>query len=160
MIFSEVCPNGVVLDANFIVSLIQVDPIVRRFARYLAGARVSTVILGETFYILKKNTITVTEPQVEKALSGLGVLVEPVSIEVPRKFNFLKSIDSLRIAEQRKQGLSGRDVKSLSLGDLVCLGYASEVGLPVLTNEMHWFTLGKHGLTTTLLNYRDPQITF
>jgi PIN domain nuclease of toxin-antitoxin system len=156
--FLQSCPDGVVLDANFVVSLIEVKTEARRFAPHLKQARISTINLGEAFYILRKNTSSVTEAQVEQALTGLGVTIDPVPIEVPRMFNYLKSIDKPRIKEQQKAGLTGRDVKSLSLGDLTCLGFAAHTGLPVLTGDMHWFTLARHGLTTTLINYWDLNV--
>lgn len=160
MIFSKVCSNGVVLDASFVVSLIQVDPLARRFAPHLRQSVITAVNLGEVFYILKKNTKEVTTDQVEKALSSLGVLVEPVTIEVARNFNSLRTKDGLMAEEQRAAGLSGNDVKKLSLGDLICLGHAMHVGLPVLTGDKHWSSIVKYGANFKILDFRDEQITF
>ncbi len=49
-------------------------------------------------------------------------------------------------------------MKSLSPGDMCCLSHALERDLPVLTGDQHWLTLGAHGLTLRIFDFRDPAL--
>ena len=49
--------------------------------------------------------------------------------------------------------------RSLSLADLTCLAYATEVGLAILTGDRHWSTLAPHGLTVATFDFRDLEVT-
>lgn len=156
--FSQVSPNGFVVDASLIVGVIQGLPEARRFAPLLKSAFTSSVTLGETFYIIHRRAPKTTHVVIESAMVGLGVTVEPVSIEIVRHFNALKDIDGLRVTQQLSQGVLPVNLKKLSLGDMICLGQAMTLNLPVLTGDKHWLTLSEHGLGIDLWDFRDPQL--
>lgn len=69
----------------------------------------------------------------------------------------LKRIDAASRAAQLAQGAA--PVKSLSLGGLCCLAHGLEHELPVITGDRHWLTLGAHGLTLPIFDFRDPAST-
>ena len=141
-----------------LVGLVQGLPEARRFTPVLMRATTNAVTLGETFYISIRRSPRATPALIESALLALGVAFEPVTINVARHFNELKRIDALRVAEQQKGGVANSDCKKLSLGDMVCLGQAISLGLPVLTGDKHWETLIPHGLNIPVMNFRDPSL--
>ena len=156
--FSQICPGKFVIDASVLVGLVQGLPEARRFTPVLMRATTSAVTLGETFYISFRRSPRATPALVESALLALGVAIESVTISVARHFNELKRIDALRVVEQQDGGVPHTDCKKLSLGDMVCLGQAISLGLPVLTGDRHWETLIPHGLSIPVMNFRDPAL--
>lgn len=97
---------------------------------------------------------------VESILIGYGITIEPFTVELARHFNELKEIDRKGREEQVTLGIPSKEIKRLSFADMACLSQANELNLPVLTGDMHWFKLGKHGLTTDLISLFDQNIVF
>jgi hypothetical protein len=62
------------------------------------------------------------------------------------------------VTQQLSQGVLPVNLKKLSLGDMICLGQAMTLNLPVLTGDKHLLTLSEHGLGIDLWDFRDPQL--
>jgi ribonuclease VapC len=153
----KVVPNGtVVVDASFLIDLIRSQPDAQRYLTVLGRSVVTSVNFGEALYKLGQSSTT-KPATIEKALTGNGLTVADVDVRVARKFLDLKEIDKKSTVAQERAGLG--PAKTLSLGDLVCLGYSLEHDLPVLTADRHWTTLGKQGLLVPVFDYRDPNTT-
>lgn len=153
MPIAKVVPGGTVaVDATFLIDLLRSQPDALRFLPVLSRAVVTTVNLGEALYKLGQSS-TSKPTTIENALTGPGLVIAEVALGVARRFLELKDIDKKSTAAQERAGLG--PAKNLSLGDLVCLGYALEHGLPVLTADRHWTTLSKHGLAVPVFDYRD-----
>ena len=147
-------PAGlVVLDASFLIDVVRRSKDVERFVPVLKRAEVTSVNFGEVLYKLGR-TSTVKQSVIENALVTTGLTVVDVGLPTVRRFLELKNIDAKSTTVQERSG-SG-PAKTLSLGDLICLGYAMERERPVLTGDRHWTTLGRHGLTVPVFDYRDP----
>lgn len=148
-------PGGEVLvDASLLVAILDNEPAALPFVAVLSRAIATSVNFGETLY--KVEQLSGVGPRlIETALLGLGLRVEPVGIAVARHFNDLKSIDTASRKAQRAARVSAGKIKSLSLADIVCLAFAIEERLPVLTGDKHWCTLRPHGLAVEVFDYRD-----
>ncbi len=154
---SRVVPAGpVVVDATLLIDVIRGGNAAKRFTRVLSRAEVTSVNFGEVLYKLGMAD-SLAPDEVEAALTATGLSVVSVNLGVSRRFLELKQIDERSRAAQRRAGATSP--KSLSLADIVCLGYAAETGYPVLTADRHWTTLGKHGLTVAVFDYRNPKTT-
>lgn len=146
-------PGPIVLDASFLIALLEGEEAAQRFAPTLARGIVPSVIAGEAFY--KLHTAAGIEPdQIEDGLRALGVALVDLPLAAARHFPSLKSIDAARRTEQK--AARDKSIQMLSLGDLCALGYAVAHDLPVLTADRHWATLRPHGLTVEVFNFRDP----
>jgi PIN domain nuclease of toxin-antitoxin system len=146
----------VVVDATLLIDVIRGQSAATQFTRVLGRAEVTSVNFGEVLYKLGM-VDSLTREEVEAVLTAMGLSVVDVNVGVSRRFLELKQIDERSRAAQRRAGAASR--KSLSLADIVCLGYAAETGYPVLTADRHWTTLGKHGLTVAVFDYRNPKTT-
>jgi len=150
-------PDGpVVLDASFLLALLDGEETAQRFAPILTRGVVPAVTVGEVFYKLHA-TADIDPAQVEDGLRTLGIDLVDLSVAAARHFPTLKDLDTLRREQQRTTGV--RPVQTLSLGDLCCLGYAAAAGLPVLTGDRHWATLQPLGLQIAVYNFRVPTDT-
>lgn len=150
-------PDGpVVLDASFLIALLDGEDTAQRFVPVLARGVVPAVTAGEVFYKLHA-TAGIDPTQVEDGLRALGVDLVDLPVAAARHFPTLKALDTRRREQQRTTG--ERPAQTLSLGDLCCLGYAATTGLPVLTGNRHWTTLQPLGLQTAVYNFRDPADT-
>jgi PIN domain nuclease of toxin-antitoxin system len=157
-------PDKVVLDASYLIPLLDSShshfDYVDRFKSRLSGSVASAVNLAEVFYILNQKSRRTTAAMVESILIGYGITIEPFTVELARHFNELKEIDRKGREEQVTLGIPSKEIKRLSFADMACLSQANELNLPVLTGDMHWFKLGKHGLTTDLISLFDQNIVF
>lgn len=152
-------PGGqIVVDASLLVAMSDREATATRFVPQLRRAVVTAVNFGETLYKLEQIS-GLAAVTVEATFIGLGVDVVPVSLPVARRFSELKAVDQSSRTAQRAAGLSKGRIKSLSLADIVCLGFAWESGLPVLTGDQHWTTLGPHGLPVRVFDFRDRALT-
>lgn len=157
MATARVVPGGpVVVDASFLIDLFRSQPEAQRFLPVLGRAVVTTVNLGEALYKLGQSTAT-KPATIEGALAGPGLTIVDVDVLVARRFLELKDIDEKSTTAQ--EGAGRGPAKTLSLGDLVCLGYALEHHLPVLSADRHWTTLANHGLGVPVFDYRDSATT-
>jgi PIN domain nuclease of toxin-antitoxin system len=150
---ARVVPEGTVaVDATFLIDLLRSQADAQKFVAVLGRSVATAVNFGEALYKLGQSSTT--KPAViENALTSTGLMIADVDLRVARRFLELKDIDKKSTVAQERAGMA--PAKTLSLGDLACLGYALEHGLPALTADRHWTTLSKHGLTVPVFDYRD-----
>lgn len=146
----------VVLDASFLIALLDGEDAAQRFTPMLPRGVVPSVTAGETFYKLHAGS-GVEPAQVEEGLRALGLRLVDLPVAAARQFPTLRALDAVRREQQRSRG--ERPLQTLSLGDLCCLGYAVVAGLPVLTGDRHWATLPPLGLGVDVYNFRDPAVS-
>jgi len=149
-------PAGPLLaDASFLLSVAAADPAAMRFVSVLARTTVTSVNFGEVLYTLARRAGA--DPELtEDTFRSLGVRIEAVEVDHVRQFALLKRVDLRSRAAQVTAGPV--QVRSLSLGDMCCLGFALSNDLPVLTGDRHWATLRQHGLTAPIYDYRDGHL--
>lgn len=146
-------PDGpVVLDASFVIALLDGEPAAQRHAAVLARSVISSVTLGEVFSTLHTAT-GVTPDAVQAGLLALGASLVDLPVAAAAHFPTLRAIDAARRAEQKT---GGERAATLSLADLAVLAHAITTDLPVLTGDRHWTTLKPHGLTVDVHLFRDP----
>ena len=152
-------PAGrILVDASLLVGIVEGYPEALPFIPVLSRSVITSVNFGETLYKLEQ--LSGLDPQdVERALFGLGLQVEPFGLAAARNFNKLKSIDAASRKAQLAAKVAPGKVKSLSLADMVCLSYGLDTKLSILTGDKHWCTLHKHGLTVAVFDYRNPSTT-
>jgi len=143
----------VVVDASFLIDLIRSQPDAQKYVAVLGRSVVTSVNFGEALYKLGQSSTT-KPVAIERAFTGTGLTIANVDVRVARRFLGLKEIDKKSTVAQERAGLG--PARTLSLGDLVCLGYALEHDLPVLTADRHWTTLVTQGLAVPVFDYRDP----
>jgi PIN domain nuclease of toxin-antitoxin system len=151
-------PGGrVVVDASYLLALADRNADAARFLAVRTRAVITTINFGEVLYKLAQ----VGRPavQTEQIFLGLGIKVDEVSLTDVRHFPTLKDIDAASRSAQHAAGLPTGAVKSLSLADMTCLGYALQRSLPVLTGDGHWLSLADHGLRLAVFDFRDPELT-
>jgi len=150
-------PSGeVVLDATLLIDLVRRRAPGPSYVSVLKRAKVTSINFGEVLYKLA-GASTTPASTIEAALLSTGLSVVDVDLGVTRRFVDLQAIDRGSAAAQQRGGVER--VKSLSLADMVCLGYALEYSLPVLTADVHWTTLSRQGLVLDIYDYRDPLTT-
>jgi PIN domain nuclease of toxin-antitoxin system len=146
-------PAGPLLaDASFLIGVADALPTATRFVSVLNRCVVSSVNFGEVLDMLARKTGRAAQVT-EQTFVRLGVKIENVGIDDVRAWPVLKDVDAASRAAQTAAGLS--KVKSLSLTDLTYLGFAEHRHLPVLTGDRHWTTLGLHGLSAAVYDFRD-----
>ena len=146
-------PGGeVVVDATLLIDIVRRRSPANEYLSVLKRARVTSINFGEALYKLAGSSTTPAKT-IEAALVATGLLIIAVGLDATRRFVNLKTINQKSIAAQERAG--AQRVSSLSLADMVCLGYALEHGLPVLSADVHWTTLSKYGLEVDVFNYRD-----
>jgi PIN domain nuclease of toxin-antitoxin system len=151
---ARVVPGGiVVVDATFLIDLFRSQPDAQKFVGVLGRSVATTVNFGEALYKLGQSS-SAKPAAIERALTSSGLTIADVDLRVARRFLELKDIDKKSSVAQGRAGLN--PIKTLSLGDLACLGYALVHGLPALTADRHWTTLAQSGLTVPVFDYRDP----
>ena len=146
-------PQGlVVLDASFVISLLDGEAAAQRYAAVLARSVITSVTLGEVF--AKVHTATGVAPeQVRDGLLALGADLVDFPVAATVHFPTLRTIDAARRAQQKA---NGEKAATLSLADLAVLAHALATDLPVLTGDRHWATLAPHGLSVDVHLFRDP----
>lgn len=150
-------PAGqLVVDASLLNGIADQNPVALRFSAVLARATITAVNLAETMYILARAGASPSE--VETTFLSLGLTVASFDLACARHVPLLKDVDKQSWQSQAASGTAATKRKKLSLGDLTCLAYASEHQLPVLTGDRHWTTLGRHGLTVPVFDYRDEHL--
>lgn len=141
--------GAVVLDASFVIALLQRHPGASALAHVLPRGVLTTVTAGEIFY--KIAATGGAEPdRIEAVLRAQGVRIAEVPLAAAHHLPQLRRIDAARRAEQKTRG---ERAAALSLADLCVLGYARSFDLPVLTGDRHWTTLASHGLGTPVHLY-------
>ncbi len=140
-----------VLDASYVIALLEGEPAAQAYAELLARAVLPSVTAGEVVY--KVHAASGLEPAtVEAGLVALGVDLVALPVAAARHFPALRAIGAARREEQRAAG--ERPLRVLSLADLCVLAHARHTGLPVLTGDRHWATLAPHGLDVDVHLFR------
>jgi len=138
-----------VLDASFVLAVLQRDPRTTELLDCLPGSVLLSVNLGEVFYkVYEKSGLAPT--QVEPVLRAFGVDLVDLPAAAARHFPALRAIDR---AARTSAKAAGAKAGNLSLADVSVLGYARETGLPVLTGDRHWTNLRDHGLDVVVHLY-------
>ncbi len=152
-------PAGLlVADASFLIAVAERDPDAARFVSVLERCQVTAVNFGEVCYKLHHKTGMDTARTTHVFTQVLKVEVAAVELEHARCCPTLKAIDAASRAAQSAAG--NTQIKALSLADITCLAFAMVAGgVPVLTGDKHWTTLGPHGLPLTAYDFRDPSLT-
>ena len=139
----------VLVDASFVLAVLDGDEMAGRFADVMTRAVITAVNLGEVLY--KDESVAGLPPaEVAPGLRATGLVTLPVTEAVAVRFTDLRALDA-KVRRRRK----GR-ARSLSLADLCCLGHAWEHGLPVLTGDKHWLAVVEAGLPVPVVDFRDP----
>ncbi|MGI8537366.1 MAG: PIN domain-containing protein [Mycobacteriales bacterium] len=150
-------PAGSVLaDASFLIAVADQEADAARFVPILQRCLITSVNFGEVLYKLAQKARMPAARTEQVFVHALGVVVEGVQLSDVRTFPELKTVDAASRAAQLSAGVAA--VKSLSLADLTCLGVAAARGLPVLTGDKHWTTLGAHGLPVQIFDFRDRSV--
>lgn len=147
-------PAGSVLaDASFLIAVADQEADAARFVPILQRCLITSVNFGEVLYKLAQKARMPAAQTEQVFVHALGVVVEGVQLADVRTFPELKTIDAASRAAQLSAGVAA--VKSLSLADLTV---AAARGLPVLTGDKHWTTLGAHGLPVQIFDFRDRSV--
>lgn len=153
-------PAGKILvDASLLIGIIDSDPDACLFIPILSRCVTTSINFGETLYKLEQ-LLNVDPQKVESAFVGFGLQIDAFGLSAARYFNELKKVDDLSRAAQLKVGRAKKEIKSLSLADLVCLSYGIDTKLPILTGDKHWCTLSRYGFRGTVFDFRSSATTF
>ncbi|WP_086820835.1 PIN domain-containing protein [Allokutzneria sp. NRRL B-24872] len=141
-------PEGpVLLDASFVLALLDGEPRAQPYADVLPNSLITSVNLGEVLYCLAQSA-GIDSLAATAEIEAMGVAVVPLEIEHAQRFAELKRIDAgIRRTRERRLG-------KLSLGDLCCLAFAWEEGVPVLTGDRHWTTVAGAGMPVEVIDFR------
>lgn len=151
-------PAGrIVVDASFLLGLAEQDSPAARLIDVRVRAAITATNFGEVLYKLAQAGLPA--PQTEQIFLGLGIAVDDVSLADVRHFPDLKGIDAVSRSAQKAAKVPPDRIKSLSLADMTCLGYALHRRLPVLTGDRHWLSLATHGLNVAVYDFRDTAVT-
>ncbi|SHE69858.1 PIN domain-containing protein [Streptoalloteichus hindustanus] len=145
-------PGPVLLDASFVLALLDGDQLATRFADLLARSEITAVNLGEVLHALD-DLVGLAPDQVVQELAATGLGVHPTDAADARHFPALRRLDR---ATRRAAGPGGPG--GLSLGDICCLARAWSARLPVLTGDRHWLALVRAGLPVPVYDFRDPAL--
>lgn len=145
-------PDGrVVLDASFVIALLDGEDAAQRHSRVLSRSVVSSITLGEVY--AKFAWRAGIEPTtIESGLRSLGAQLVDFPVAAAAHFPALRVIDAARRAQQKADG---EKAATLSLADLAVLAHATVLDLPVLTGDRHWATLSPHGLDVDVHLFRQ-----
>jgi len=133
----------------------------RDAARFMAARdrmTITAVNFGEVLYKLFQRSGRPAS-QSEQIFVALGIDIADVSLADVRHYPELKQIDAASRTAQASAGVTAQQIKTLSLSDMTCLGYALLRRLPVLTGDRHWTTLRTHGLGLDVYDFHDPAVT-
>lgn len=119
---------------------------------------ITSVNFGEVLYKLDQRS-GMPPVQTEQLFSALGITVDDVSLGAVRSFADLKKMDAASRSAQLAQGTPADQVKTLSLADMTCLGYALHRSLPVLTGDRYWTTLHSHSLRLNVYDFHDGELS-
>ena len=150
-------PAGdIAIDASFLIAVLDGDALATRFAGVLGRSVVVATGLAETCYRLDQRAGIAAATTV--AMVGtLGVQIDMFDEQHAETVSMLKTVSAASKAAQVSAGVT--HPKTLSFGDLCVLAHATVASLPVLTGDKHWLTLGVHGLTVDVYDFRDPNLT-
>jgi PIN domain nuclease of toxin-antitoxin system len=114
----------IVLDASAVLAVLLAEPGADTIAPRLAGSLMASVNLAE---VLSKLAERGEDPHYfDDVVRRLGVVIEPVTAD--------QALEAARLRPITK-------ALGLSLGDRLCLAFARERGLPVLTTERRWLEM-------------------
>ncbi|HZU77867.1 MAG TPA: type II toxin-antitoxin system VapC family toxin [Dehalococcoidia bacterium] len=126
--------SNAVLDASALLALVQNEPGGDRVAAAVtSGAAISAVNLAEVIGKLQERGAP--EADIRAALQPLRIAIMPMDTALAYRAGLLRM-------PTRAAGLA--------LGDRVCLALAQQLGVPALTTDRVWATLGL-GVTVTVI---------
>lgn len=141
----------VLLDASFVLGLLDSEPSAQRFADVLPRSVITAVNFGEVVYKVRQ-LAGIDAEEIAEDLGAAGLVIEPTTFEDAVLFGRLKEFDAAAKAQRSTKARS----KSLSLADICCLAYAWRTEVPVLTGDRHWLSIVAAGLPVEVIDYRDP----
>ncbi|GGM58321.1 hypothetical protein GCM10012275_31920 [Longimycelium tulufanense] len=146
-------PSGpILLDASFVLALLDGDDRAARFDDVLSHAVITAVNLGEVLHTLAE--LAGLDPHRAAAdLDATGLQAQPVLPTDAEHFVELKRLDATA-----RRAAGPQAAGTLSLGDICCLAHAWTEQLPVLTGDKHWLALAEAGLPVPVLDFRDPAL--
>lgn len=144
-------PGPVLLDASFVLALLDAEPAAQRFAGVLPRSVITAVNFGEVVYKVRE-LAGIEAEEIAGDLTAAGLVIEPTTVDDAVLFGQLKRFDLLARAARRAKSRA----RSLSLADIVCLAYGWRTGMPVLTGDRHWLSVAAAGLPVEVIDYRDP----
>ncbi|MCP2258075.1 PIN domain nuclease, a component of toxin-antitoxin system (PIN domain) [Streptoalloteichus tenebrarius] len=146
-------PRGPVLvDASFVLALLDDDRDAGRFADVLSRAAITAINYGEVLHTLH-DLAGLSPEQVEFDLAATGLTVHPVDGADALRFPELRRLDA---KARRAAGVGAAG--GLSLGDVCCLARAWSTGLPVLTGDKHWLAVAAAGLPVPVFDFRAADL--
>lgn len=146
--------EALIVDASFVVAVLDREPLATRFTSALARASIVDVNLGEVFYKVAEK-MGIAPADVGAVLHANGMKVIATGTAGAARFPTLKKLDVELRERLRQPGWPPSDIKSLSLADITCLATALERELVVLTGDKHWKLLG---LPLRIEDFRDPDL--
>ncbi|MHB1913141.1 MAG: PIN domain-containing protein [Acidimicrobiales bacterium] len=144
------------MDASFVLAVVQNNPDALRFKEVLRRGIIVATAFGEIVYKLAQRANT-PATSTGAFLKSQGVTVEPFIPAAALHLAELKALDARCVGDQ--EAANAAQIKSLSFGDLCCLAHAQERGIPVLTGDRHWTTLGGYGLAVAVYDFRDRSMS-
>jgi PIN domain nuclease of toxin-antitoxin system len=150
--------SRLVVDASFLIDVADQEPYAARFLTARERMVIPAVNFGEVLYPIFDDS-GMPAAQTEQNFAALGISIDDVPLADVRHYPELRRIDAASRAAQAAAGVPSPQIKSLSLADMTCLGYALQRQLPVLTGDRHWTTLGALGLNLDVFDFRDSAIT-
>ena len=150
---ASVLPDGlVVLDASFVIALLEGDPDAARHAEVLARGVISSLTLGEVHDALAQRA-GIAPDTTEQALRALGAHLLDLPLAAATHFPALRAAEAARHAAQTAAGEEG--AAALSIAELAVLAHAMATGLPVLTANTGQTVLAAHGPDLEVHHYRE-----
>ena len=132
-----------VLDASFVLAVLDGDPAAMRLVDLLRGSVLPSPTAGEVYLKVAERS-GLPPVQVESVLLAYGVRLVDLPLAATHYFPSLRNTGAAYLAALSAAGYKGGE---MSMGDLCVLGYAQHTGLPVLTSQRDWTHLHEVGLT-------------
>ena len=146
-------PSGlVVLDASFVIALLEGDPAAAAHAEVLARGVVSALTLGEVHEALSQRA-GIEPVTTEQGLRALGATLVDLPVAAAAHLPALRAAEA---AGRVAQTDDGEGAAVLSIAELTVLAHAMATGLPVLTGNTGQAALAVHGLGLDVHHYSRP----
>ncbi len=130
-----------VLDASAVLAWLNNEPGAEIVDPSLEDGLITSVNWGEVLYLVSAATRSDPTPT-GNDLKRYGLNVVPVNESMAERFVALEAADQRGQQVQAAAGVPARKRKRLSVADMCCLSLGLEIGLPVITGDAYWQTLG------------------
>lgn len=118
--------DDAVLDSSAVLAIVLDEPGAAEVKRYLPGARISAVNVGEV--VAKLRDLTMPDDTIDAVLDGLQIDTQAHDLEAAI------TAGKLRPATR---------AAGLSLGDRACLSLARTLALPAVTADRNWASVAE-----------------